>query len=63
MVKNHLDTLLVIRPLCIRLPEMIGYVQNFRNNNSKDTITMSFNVTNNKLLKKCNKIWEKSVVY
>ena len=46
----------VIRPLCIRLPQMIGYVKNFKNNNSKDTITTSFDVTNNKLLKKYNKI-------
>ena len=44
----------VIRPLCIKLPQMIGYVKNFNNNK-----TMSFKVSDNKLLKKYNKIWEK----
>ena len=34
---------------------MVGYVKHFKNNNSKDTITMSCNVTNNKLLKKYTK--------
>ena len=49
----------VIRPLCIKLPQMIGYVRYFKKNNSKDNITMSFNVINNiRLLKKYNKIWE-----
>ena len=40
-----------IRPLCIKLPQMIGYVENFDSNK-----TMSFKVSNNKLLKKYNKI-------
>ena len=44
-----------IRPSCIKLPQMIGYVKNF--DSSK---TMSFKVTDDKLLKKCNKIWEKN---
>ena len=44
----------VIRPLCIILPQMIGYVKHFDSNK-----TMSFKVSDNKLLKKCNKIWEK----
>ena len=44
----------VIRPLCIKLPQMIGYVKNFNNNKA-----MSFKVSDNKLLKKYNKIWEK----
>ena len=44
----------VIRPLCIKLPQIIGYVKNF--DSSK---TMSFKVNDNKLLKKYNKIWEK----
>ena len=43
----------VIRPLCIKLPQMIGYVKIF------DSETMSFKVGDNKLLKKYNKIWEK----
>ena len=37
----------VIRPLCIKLPQMIGYVKNFDSNK-----TMSFKVGDNKLLKK-----------
>ena len=44
----------VIRPLCINLPQMIGYVKHFDSNK-----TMSFKVGDNKLLKKYNKIWEK----
>ena len=44
----------VIRPLCIILPQMIGYVKHFDSNKS-----VSFKVSNNKLLKKCNKIWER----
>ena len=44
----------VIRPLCIELPQMIGYVKHFDSNR-----TMSFKVGDKKLLKKCNKILEK----
>ena len=44
----------VIRPLCIKLPQIIGYVKHFDSNK-----TMSFKVGDNKLLKKYNKIWEK----
>ena len=33
---------------------MIGYVKNFDSNK-----TMSFKIGDNKLSKKCNKIWEK----
>ena len=44
----------VIRPLCIILPQMIGYVTHFDSNK-----TMSFKVSDNKLLKKYKKIWEK----
>ena len=36
-----------IRPLCIILPEMIGYVKHFDSNK-----TMSFKVSDDKLLKK-----------
>ena len=43
-----------IRPLCILLPQMIGYVKHFNSN-----MTMSFKVSDNKLLKKYKKIWEK----
>ena len=44
----------VIRPLCINLPQMIGYVKHFDSNK-----IMSFKVSDNMLLKKHNKIWEK----
>ena len=44
----------VIRPLCIRLPQMMGYVKHFDSNT-----TMSFKVSDNKLLQKYNKIWGK----
>ena len=42
-----------VRPLCILLPQMIGYVKCFDSNK-----TMSFQASDNKLLKKYNKIWE-----
>ena len=42
-----------IRPLCIRLPQMIGYAGKFNENT-----TMSFIVKDKKLLKKYSKIWE-----
>ena len=44
----------VIRPLCIKLPQMIGYVRKFEGNT-----TMSFKINGSKLLKKCNQIWKK----
>ena len=44
----------VIRPLCIKLPQMTGYVKHFDSNK-----TMSFNDNDNRLLKKYAKIWEK----
>ena len=48
----------VIRPLCILHiilhPQKIGYVKHFDSNKA-----MSFKVSDNKLLKKYNKIWEK----
>ena len=59
-IKNSLKNFIgyndgdVIRPLCILLPQMIGYVKHFHSNK-----TMSFKVSDNKLLKKCKKIWEK----
>ena len=42
----------VIRPLCIKLPQMIGYVKHF----ARGKKTMSFKDIDNKLLKKYNKI-------
>ena len=44
----------VIRPLFTKVPQMIGYVKQFDSNK-----TMSFKVSDNKLLKKYIKIWEK----
>ena len=43
-----------IRPLCILLPQVIGYVKHLDSNK-----TTSFKVSDNKLLKKFQKIWEK----
>ena len=43
-----------VRPLCILLPQMIGYAKCFDSNK-----TMSFKTSDNKLLKKYNKIWER----
>ena len=43
----------IIRPLCIRLPQMTGYVRK-----SNENATMSFLVKDKKLLKKYSKIWE-----
>ena len=44
----------IIRPLCIKLPQMTGYTRKFDKN-----VTMSFRVNNKQLLKNYNKIWEK----
>ena len=44
----------VIKPMCIKLPQMIGYVKHLDNNK-----TMSFKASENKLLKKYTKIWER----
>ena len=43
----------IIRPLCIRLPQMTGYARKFDEN-----ATMSFIVKDKQLLKKYTKIWE-----
>ena len=48
---NDNDT---IRSLCIKLPQMIGYVRHFDSNKA-----MSFQVIDNKLLKKYTKIWKR----
>ena len=44
----------VIIPLCIKLPQMIGYVRNFDGNR-----TMSFKISDGKLLKKYNQTWKR----
>ena len=43
----------VIRPLCIKLPQMTGYVRKFEGN-----IAMSFRISNKQLLKKYSQIWK-----
>ena len=43
----------IIRPLCIKLPQMTGYARRFDEN-----ATMSFIVKNKQLLKNYTKIWE-----
>ena len=43
----------IIRPLCIRLPQMTGYARKFDEN-----ATLSFIVKNKQLLKNYTKIWE-----
>ena len=44
----------VIRPLCIKLPQMTGYVRKFDGNTS-----MSFKIRDKQLLKKYNQIWKR----
>ena len=44
----------VIRPLCVRFPQMTAYSRKFDEN-----VTMSFRVINKQLLKNYNKICEK----
>ena len=41
----------VIRPLCVKFPQIVGYVKNFDGNKM-----MSFKVNDKKMLKKYNKI-------
>ena len=43
-----------VRPLCIMLPQMIGYVKCFESNKA-----ISFKINDNKLLKKYTQIWKK----
>ena len=44
----------IIRPLCIKLPQMTWYVRKFNEN-----LTMSFRVKDKQPLKNYNEIWEK----
>ena len=44
----------VIRPLCIKLPQITGYIRKF-----DDNTTMSFRISNKQLLKKYNQTWKK----
>ena len=43
-----------IRALCIKLPQLIGYVRNFDGNK-----TMSVKISDRKSLKRCNQIWNR----
>ena len=43
----------VIRPSCIKLPQMIGYVRKFEGNTA-----ISFKIRDRKLLKKYDQIWK-----
>ena len=45
----------IIRPLCLRLPQMTSYINKFRAN----TTTMSLKVKDKQLLKNYNKTWKK----
>ena len=44
-----------VSPLCIKLPQMIGYVKYFDNNK-----TMLFRVTDNNILEKYTEIWRRA---
>ena len=44
----------IIRPLCIKLPQMTGYFRKLNEN-----LTMSFRVKDNQLLKNYDRIWGK----
>ena len=44
----------VIKPLCIKHSQMIGYVRTFESNT-----TISFKIINKQLLKKYNQIWKR----
>ena len=44
----------VIRPLCIKLPQMTGYVRK-----SEGNAKMSFKISNKRFLKKYNQIWKR----
>ena len=48
----------VIRPLCLKIWKMTGYINEF--NENKNTITMSFRVNDEQIFKKYNKICKKS---
>ena len=48
----------VIRPLCIKLSQMSGYVTTFESNTK-----MSFKINNKQLLKKYNQKWKKLKIY
>ena len=45
----------IVKPLCIVLPQMSGYISYFENGGNN----MSFMVKDGNVLDKCNKIWER----
>ena len=45
----------VIRPLCVRLPQMTGYATKFEFN-----LTMSFKISDKQLLKRYDQIWKRT---
>ena len=45
----------IVKPLCIILPQMMGYIKHFENGGKN----MSFLIKDNSLLNKYNKIWDK----
>ena len=45
----------VVRLLCVKLPQMTGYVKKF-----DDNVTMSFQISDKQLFKRYNQIWKKS---
>ena len=47
----------VIRPLCLKLSQMTGYINEFNENKNKNKITMSLKVKDKQLSKNYNKIW------
>ena len=53
----------VMRPLCLKLSQMTGYINEFdedkNKNKNKNKIKMSLKVKDKQLLKNYNKIWEK----
>ena len=51
-------TMMFIRPLYIRLPQMTGYVRDFEGNTTKFS-----KISNKQLLKKCNQYGEESKKY
>ena len=50
----------VIRPLCLGLSQMTGYINKFDENKNKDTITMSLMVKDKQFFKNYNKIWKET---
>ena len=48
----------IIRPLCLRLSKMTGYVNSFKDNTT--TTTMSLKINDKQLLKNYYKIWKKT---